>query len=164
MEKVDGGLVSSRVAENDVFCASLGAGLRSTWGRSWHHSVLNAQRSLADSNHWADDSESHCEKTAIIWIAYVAGTSEERIFSSHNWADEFPDVDNIQQHYRLPLSDEQDDVVTDPSTGLVLIGGEDTLQFDRDLTDEEIDSIESQLTVGQPHVEQGSIISSCGGW
>ena len=95
------------------------------------------------------------EKTAIIWIAYVAGTSEERIFSSHNWADEFPDVENIQQHYRLPLPDEHDDVVTDPSTGLVLIGGEDTLpQFDRDLTDEEIDLIdENQLTIGQPHVE-----------
>jgi len=96
------------------------------------------------------------EKTAIIWIAYVAGTSEERIFSSHNWADEFPDVDNIQQHYRLPTADDEDDVVTDQSTGLVLIGGEDTLpQFDRDLTEEEIESIdESQLAVGQTPVEQ----------
>jgi superfamily II DNA or RNA helicase len=93
------------------------------------------------------------DKTAIIWIAYVAGTSEERIFSSHNWSEEFPDVDNIQQHYRLRRPGEETD---GEEHGLVLIGGEDTLpQFDRDLTEDEINAIdEAELVAGEPHPEQ----------
>ena len=93
------------------------------------------------------------DKTAIIWIAYVAGTSEERIFSTHNWSEEFPDVDNIQQHYRLPKRGEETD---GEEHGLVLIGGEDTLpQFDRDLTEDELNAIdEAELVAGKPHPEQ----------
>ena len=81
-----------------------------------------------------------------IWIIYVRDTIDERIFTKHDWQEEFPDIevinqeDEVQTRWEIPEWTSESD--TDDNFIPYYVGGVESLpQPERSLTDEELNSI-----------------------
>lgn len=111
-----------------------------------------------------------------IWIIYVSDTTDERIFTKHDWHQELPDIpvdkqeDEVQTKWKIPEweineeaeieSDGQD--IFQGSFIPFFDGGFESLpQPDRELTDEELESIDVEgLECGEEYPDSRAIKSS----
>jgi superfamily II DNA or RNA helicase len=112
-----------------------------------------------------------------IWIIYVSNTTDERIFTKHDWHQELPDIpvekqeDEVQTKWKIPEWEINEDGIPIDIDGQDICqgsfvpffdGGFESLpQPDRELTDEELESIDVEgLECGDEYPDSRAIKSS----